>query len=80
MGVDVAIDNTGVPEVLEMAYRVTNPRGRTLIVGVMKKGESARFYTYPLHFDQQLIGSSGGQTKPEIFLNMCDYVRRVSFL
>lgn len=72
-GVDVAIDNTGIPAVVETAYRVTNPYGRTLLVGVMTKGESARIYTYPLHFDKEIIGSSGGHCRPEI--DIPNYVR-----
>lgn len=72
-GVDVAVDNTGVPEVVELAYQVTNQQGRTLLVGVMTKGQSARIHTYPLHFDQKIIGSSGGQCRPEIDIN--NYVR-----
>lgn len=72
-GVDVAADNTGVPEAVELAYRITNPRGRTLLVGVMKKGQSARIYTYPLHFEQEIIGSSGGHCRPEI--DIPNYVR-----
>ena len=72
-GVDVAVDNTGVPDVIELAYQVTNQHGRTLLVGVMTKGKSARIYTYPLHFDQKIVGSSGGQCRPEIDIN--NYVR-----
>ncbi len=72
-GVDVSIDNTGVPEVVETAYKITNSRGRTLLVGVMKKGQSASVYTYPLHFEQQIIGSSGGQCRPEF--DIPNYVR-----
>ena len=72
-GVDVAVDNTGVPAVIETAYQVTNPHGRTLLVGVMTKGESARIYTYRLHFDQEIIGSSGGHCRPEI--DIPNYVR-----
>lgn len=72
-GVDVAVDNTGLPEVIELAYQVTGPHGRTLLVGVMTKGQSARIYTYPLHFDKKIIGSSGGHTRPE--LDIPRYVR-----
>jgi len=72
-GVDVTVDNTGVPEIVEMAYRTTNSRGRTLLVGVMSKGESAKIYTYPLHFDQEIIGSSGGHCRPEI--DIPNYIR-----
>lgn len=75
-GVDVAVDNTGIPEVVEMAYRITNEHGRTLLVGVMTKGESARIYTYPLHFDQEIIGSSGGHCRPDIdiphYVRLCE--------
>ena len=72
-GVDVAVDNTGIPKVVEMAYRITNEQGRTLLVGVMTKGESASIYTYPLHFDKKIIGSSGGHCRPEI--DITNYVR-----
>ena len=72
-GVDVVVDNTGIPEVIEVAYSVTSPRGRTMLVGVMGEGKSARIYTYPLHFDRALVGSSGGQCKPEV--DIPNYVR-----
>jgi Zn-dependent alcohol dehydrogenase len=72
-GVDVTLENTGVPEVVELAYRITNSQGRTVLVGVMTKGQSARIYTYPLHFDQKIIGSSGGHCRPEI--DIPNYVR-----
>lgn len=72
-GVDIAVDNTGVPDVVELAYELTSPHGKTLLVGVMTKGKAARIYTYPLHFDKELIGVSGGHTRPEI--DIPNYVR-----
>lgn len=72
-GVDVAIENTGNVSVIEMAYEVTSPRGRTILVGVPRKGEKASIYTLPLHFEKILKGSEGGQTRPEI--DIPNYVR-----
>jgi S-(hydroxymethyl)glutathione dehydrogenase/alcohol dehydrogenase len=66
-GVDVAIENTGVPEVIESAYDSTAAQGRVILVGVPSK--SARrpsFYTLPLHFNKVLTGSEGGGCRPEV--------------
>ena len=65
--IDVCIDNTGIPEIIESAYLLTNYEGgRTILVGVMDKINKLRIWTYPLHFNQEIIGSSGGQCRPEI--------------
>lgn len=63
--VDVAFDNTGNPSVIEAAYRVTNARGRTILVGVPPTGKNASIYTLPLHFEKVLTGSHGGEARPE---------------
>ena len=64
-GVDVAVDNTGQPKVIEAAYRVTSARGRTVLVGVPAKGQCASLYTLPLHFEKKLVGSHGGESEPD---------------
>lgn len=65
--VDICIDNTGIPEIIETAYSLTSPEGgRTVLVGVMDKKNKLKIWTYPLHFNQEIIGSSGGQCKPNI--------------
>ena len=64
-GVDVVIDNTGNPKVIEMAYRLTSAAGRTVLVGVPAKGREAHIYTLPLHFGKVLTGSYGGESRPE---------------
>jgi len=64
---DVAVENTGLADVIEMAYRVTAPKGRVILVGVPNK--SARhpsLYTLPLHFEKVLRGSEGGGCKPDV--------------
>jgi S-(hydroxymethyl)glutathione dehydrogenase/alcohol dehydrogenase len=65
-GVDVAVDTTGHVPLVEEAYEVTSPRGRTVLVGVTRAGEKARFYTLPLLFDKALRGSSGGRSEPAV--------------
>ena len=66
-GVDVAIENTGVAEVIETAYEATGPQGRVILVGVPPKAaRHPSFYTLPLHFKKVLTGSEGGDCRPEI--------------
>lgn len=74
-GVDVAVDNTGNVEVIALASRVTNARGRTVLVGVPPKDSTAAISTLPLHFEKQLTGSHGGECRPEI--DIPHYVRMV---
>ena len=64
---DICIDNTGIPKIIESAYSLTSHEGgRTILVGVMDKNNKLKIWTYPLHFDQEIIGSSGGQCNPNI--------------
>jgi S-(hydroxymethyl)glutathione dehydrogenase/alcohol dehydrogenase len=72
-GVDVAVDNTGNVRVIEMAYRLTGPRGRTVLVGVPPKDSTAAIYTLPLHFEKTLSGSHGGECQPDV--DIPHYVR-----
>lgn len=62
----VAIDTTGNTKCIELAYETTSPQGTVMLVGVPKIGEKSSFYTLPLHFGKQIVGSSGGGSKPEI--------------
>lgn len=64
-GVDVAIENTGIPTVIEQAYTSTHKEGRTILVGVPKLNDKAQIYTLPLHFEKVLKGSHGGDTRPD---------------
>ncbi len=66
-GVDVAIENTGVAEVIETAYEATSAQGRVVLVGVpSKSARKPSFYTLPLHFDKVLTGSEGGGSRPDV--------------
>jgi Zn-dependent alcohol dehydrogenase len=74
-GADVVIDNTGNVEVIALASRLTNGRGRTVLVGVPPKGATAAISTLPLHFEKRLVGSHGGECRPEA--DIPRYVRLV---
>jgi S-(hydroxymethyl)glutathione dehydrogenase/alcohol dehydrogenase len=74
-GADVVIDNTGNVEVIALASRLTGPRGRTVLVGVPPQGATAAISTLPLHFEKRLMGSHGGECRPEA--DIPRYVRLV---
>lgn len=63
-GVDVFVDNTGQPEIIQLGYGITGPKGRVILVGVPKKGNDISIYSLPLHFGKMLTGSHGGEASP----------------
>jgi len=63
-GIDIFIDNTGSPSVIEMGYRITKGNGRVILVGVPKKGDDIKIYTLPMHFGKIITGSHGGESMP----------------
>lgn len=64
-GADVVIDTTGNARIIEQAYNLTSGDGKTILVGVPKKGDNVTIYTLPLHFNKQLTGSHGGDAVPD---------------
>ena len=72
-GADVTVDNTGNVEVVQLAYKLTKPQGRTILVGVPKIGNDVSIHTLPLHFGKVLTGSHGGESNPSI--DIPKYVR-----
>jgi S-(hydroxymethyl)glutathione dehydrogenase/alcohol dehydrogenase len=63
---DVVIETTGNSRVIEQAYELTHPDGKTILVGVPKKGDNVSIYTLPIHFNKILKGSHGGSCVPHI--------------
>ena len=63
-GVDVFIDNTGQPSIIEMGYEITKSEGRVTLVGVPRKGNNISIYSLPLHFEKRISGSHGGEAIP----------------
>lgn len=64
-GLDVFIDNTGQPPIIEMGYDLVKPQGRVTLVGVPTKGNNISIYSLPLHFGRQISGSHGGEAIPQ---------------
>lgn len=64
--VDVFIDNTGVPKIIELGYSLTSAEGRVVLVGVPPVGSNTSIYTLPLHFGKSISGSHGGETIPNV--------------
>ena len=65
-GADVVIETTGNSRVIEQAYELTHPDGKTILVGVPKKGDNISIYSLPLHFNKILTGSHGGDAVPDL--------------
>jgi S-(hydroxymethyl)glutathione dehydrogenase/alcohol dehydrogenase len=65
-GIDVFIDNTGQPSIIEMGYELTKAQGRVVLVGVPKKGRNINIFSLPLHFDKRISGSHGGESVPHL--------------
>ena len=74
-GADIVIDTTGNSKVIEQAYKLTHPDGKTILCGVPKANDKARIYTLPLHFKKILKGSHGGESKPD--LDIPRYIRLI---
>ena len=72
-GADVVIDTTGMVPIIEQAYELTQPSGKTILVGVPRVGDKASIYTLPLHFKKILKGSHGGEAAPDI--DIPNYIR-----
>ncbi len=65
-GADVVIDTTGSARVIEAAYELTHADGKTILVGVPRKGDNISIYSLPLHFKKVLKGSHGGSVQPNL--------------
>lgn len=61
---DMVVDTTGINFIRELSYEITSPLGRTILVGVPKKGEKISIDSFPLHFDKKITGSHGGDCHP----------------
>jgi S-(hydroxymethyl)glutathione dehydrogenase/alcohol dehydrogenase len=72
-GSDVIIETTGIAKVIEQAYELTHPNGKTILVGVPTKGNNISIYSLPLHFKKVLKGSHGGDAEPH--LDIPRYIR-----
>ena len=74
-GADVVVDTTGNARVIEQAYELTHPDGKTVCVGVPRKGDNISIYSLPLHFNKVLTGTHGGDAVPD--LEIPRYIRLI---
>ena len=74
-GADVVIETTGNPRVIELAYDLTHPDGKTILVGVPRKDDNVSIHTLPIHFNKVLKGSHGGDAIPHV--DIPRYIRLV---
>lgn len=74
--VDVMIEGTGKPKMIEKAYELTSSLGTCVLYGVMGFDQKISLNTLPLHFGKSITGSEGGQSKPHLdiprYLRMLD--------
>ena len=69
-GVDVFIDTTGKPNLIEMACDLTIGGGKTIMVGQPKVDEHLTLHKFLQHFKGKvLMDSNGGLTNPDIDIN-----------
>jgi S-(hydroxymethyl)glutathione dehydrogenase / alcohol dehydrogenase len=61
---DAVFDVTGNPTVIEQAWKITGPKGRLVLVGVMRHDQHLNLNTLPLHYGKVLTGSEGGSSQP----------------
>ena len=65
-GADIVVDTTGNTKVIEKAYELTHPDGKTILCGVPNSKDNINIHTLPLHFKKILKGSHGGDAKPDL--------------
>jgi S-(hydroxymethyl)glutathione dehydrogenase / alcohol dehydrogenase len=65
-GFDAVVDTTGNSKVRELAYEITSNVGRTIYAGVPHSGEDIHIDSFPIHFGRKMVGSHGGETKPDV--------------
>jgi S-(hydroxymethyl)glutathione dehydrogenase/alcohol dehydrogenase len=65
-GVDVFVENTGLVRLIETAYELTGPKGKTILVGVPQHDQDITIHSLPLHFGKVLTGCEGGSTDPTV--------------
>jgi S-(hydroxymethyl)glutathione dehydrogenase / alcohol dehydrogenase len=66
VGFDGAVDLTGNNQVRETAYAATSDKGTTVFAGVPHTNDRITVDSFPLHFGRRVIGSHGGDTKPDV--------------
>jgi len=65
-GFSVTVDTTGNTDVFQAAYKVTAAAGKTILAGIVHHERPIKIDPFPFHSGRSIIGSHGGNTKPDI--------------
>ena len=63
---DALFEATGNPLVIEAAWKQLGPKGRAILIGVMRHEQHLALNTLPLHYGKRLIGTEGGGSLPHL--------------
>ena len=64
--VDIFIDNTGSPSIVEKGYEICGSHGKLILVGVPHYSSKISINTLALHFGRNILGSHGGDSNPSV--------------
>jgi S-(hydroxymethyl)glutathione dehydrogenase/alcohol dehydrogenase len=73
---DAIFEVTGNAAVVSEAWKATGPKGRLVLVGVMRHDQQLSFNTLPLHHGKILMGTEGGSSQPH--LDIPRYLRMIT--
>lgn len=65
-GVDVCVDTTGQPHIIELAFDVLAPQGCLYLVGQGLHDQKITLETRPMHTGKTIVASDGGHTNPAV--------------
>jgi S-(hydroxymethyl)glutathione dehydrogenase/alcohol dehydrogenase len=65
-GFEVTVDATGNADTRQMAYDLTSHTGLTILAGVPHYQERIAIDSFPLHFGRRIVGSHGGDARPDV--------------
>lgn len=65
-GVDVFIDTTGLPGLVDEAYQLTAANGRTILAGTARHDQQIAVRALPIQQGKVLAGTEGGQCNPTV--------------
>lgn len=65
-GVDIVVDTTGIPSVIERAFQITARGGRLYLVAQTPHNQEIRLQPLAFHSGKHIIASDGGSTNPTV--------------
>lgn len=63
-GVEVFVETTGQVQLIKLAYELSTPAGKTILVGQSRHDQYVELHSLHLHGGKVFMASNGGQTNP----------------